>query len=75
MNGKQLREEIFRLLLRQDQCEDPVELVALQFALEEHYRTMSCLIGKSPEAVEIAVLSQYPDWLRRRLESGGEGEK
>jgi hypothetical protein len=73
VNGKQLREEIFRLLMRQDQCEDPGELVALQFALEEHYRTMSCLTGKSPEAIEIAILSQYPDWLRQRLDGGGEG--
>ena len=74
MNGKQLREEIFRLLLRQDQCEDPGELVGLQFALEERYRTMSCLTGKSPEAIEIAILSQYPEWLQQRLKRGGEEE-
>ena len=66
MNGPELREQIFHLLLRFDQCEDLNLVVDIQLKLEEKYVQLSCLTGKSPEALEEAILDQYPHWLKQQ---------
>jgi hypothetical protein len=68
MNGPALREEIFRLLFRFDQCDDPNLMVSIQLELEGKYEQLSCLTGKSPESLEASILDQYATWLQMRSE-------
>lgn len=79
MSGSELREQIFRLLLRYDQCEDLNAVVGIQFQLEAKYQELSCYTGKSPEALENLILEQYPTWVQSQIqpppdESSASGE-
>jgi hypothetical protein len=68
MNGPILREQIFRLMLRLDQCDDPDTIIQLQFQIEGKYDELSCLTGVSPASLEAAILDQYPAWVRKQQE-------
>lgn len=72
MNGPLLREQIFRLMLELDQAGDPDSIIKLQFQIDSKYDELSCLTGRSPEALEAAILEQYPDWVRKQRESGND---
>ena len=68
MTPRQLRDDIFHLMLEMDLAENPNEMVRIQFAMEDAYRSLVNLTGISQQALESAILSQYENWLKGRGE-------
>ncbi len=66
MHGPQLREAILLLKLRLDACDDPNDVVGIQFEIEQAYDRLINLTGCSRERLEAAIDSDYPDWARDR---------
>jgi hypothetical protein len=64
MGPVQLRDKIFETLYKWD-CADVIGVVEVEFELDDLYKQMVATIGLPREAIEAAILRDYPEWLRK----------
>jgi hypothetical protein len=66
MSYQSLREEIFALMLKIEESDNPDEIVGLQWEIGEKLKVILATTGLTDDAAEAILWRQYAEWLRKR---------